>query len=74
MVMRYEYHMIRVNHSERRQAISHNCKERHQYVVDDIGDVGLAPTNFNPANQEQHPYQAENRDESCVKRDEEAKG
>lgn len=64
-------HVVRVDQPERRHAVADHREQRHQDVVDDVDGVQLPVAHIDPADQEQHPRQAEQRDERGVQGHEE---
>lgn len=65
-------HVVRVNGPKGGQAVAHDGEESHQHAVDDVDRVHLLVAHVDPADEEQHPGQAEQGDERGVEGDEEA--
>lgn len=68
------YHMVRVDSSERSQAITNNGEESDQDVVDDVDDVRLATSDIDPSDQEENPSETEQGDQGCIYSDKQTKG
>lgn len=72
VVVCYVDHVVGVHGAERCETISDDGKEGDQNAVDDVDNINLLSADIDPADQEQHPCKAEQSDEGCVERDEEA--
>lgn len=65
-------HVVRIDGAEGGQAVAHDGEQGHQHAVDDVDGVDLLVAHVDPADEEQHPGQAEEGDERGVERHEEA--
>jgi hypothetical protein len=61
VVMRDIDHVIGVDGTEGRQAVTNDCEEGYHDVVDDVNNVVLLRTQRYPADEEEHPCRTEER-------------
>lgn len=70
--MRHVDHVVGVDGSEGCEAVADNGEQGDQHVVDDVDGIELLLANIDPADEEEHPGEAEEGDEGGVQRDEKA--
>lgn len=67
-------HMVSVYDTEWNQPVSHDSEQSDQNIVDDIDDIVAACSEVDPADQKEHPCEAEQSDQRGIESDEEAQG